>query len=184
MSKVLIVFGSSTGNTEGIAQKLEEIIAAAGHEVTLKNAADVDADGLAEGYDAVLLGCSAWGDDELELQDDFIPLYENMEAMGLSGVKLSAFASGDSSYTHFCGAVDAIEAKGKDLGAQIVADAAQEFRFGNAGQPRFLRFSNNLCLVSGFPFFFRADILQHGQNMVGLTDRIKIHNSDGDTAPV
>ena len=111
MSKVLIVFGSSTGNTEGIAQKLEEIIAAAGHDVTLKNAADVDADGLAEGYDAVLLGCSAWGDDELELQDDFIPLYENMEAMGLSGVKLSAFASGDSSYTHFCGAVDAIEAK-------------------------------------------------------------------------
>ena len=85
MSKVLIVFGSSTGNTEGIAQKLEEIIAAAGHDVTLKNAADVDADGLAEGYDAVLLGCSAWGDDELELQDDFIPLYENMEAMGLSG---------------------------------------------------------------------------------------------------
>ena len=80
------------------------------------------ADGLAEGYDAVLLGCSAWGDDELELQDDFIPLYENMEAMGLSGVKLSAFASGDSSYTHFCGAVDAIEAKGKDLGAQIVAE--------------------------------------------------------------
>ena len=35
MSKVLIVFGSSTGNTEGIAQKLEEIIAAAGHDVTL-----------------------------------------------------------------------------------------------------------------------------------------------------
>ena len=126
MSKVLIVFGSSTGNTEGIAQKLEEIIAAAGHDVTLKNAADVDADGLAEGYDAVLLGCSAWGDDELELQDDFIPLYENMEAMGLSGVKLSAFASGDSSYTHFCGAVDAIEAKGKDLGAQIVADRPQQ----------------------------------------------------------
>ena len=45
-----------------------------------------------------------------------------LEAMGLSGVKLSAFASGDSSYTHFCGAVDAIEAKGKDLGAQIVAE--------------------------------------------------------------
>ena len=87
MSKVLIVFGSSTGNTEGIAQKLEEIIAAAGHDVTLKNAADVDADGLAEGYDAVLLGCSAWGDDELELQDDFIPLYENMEAFRASNCR-------------------------------------------------------------------------------------------------
>ena len=30
MSKVLIVYGSSTGNTESIAQKLREILAAAG----------------------------------------------------------------------------------------------------------------------------------------------------------
>ena len=82
-----------------------------------------------------------------------------------------------------CGHID-VALDAVDGGAQIVADAAQEFRFGNAGQPRFLRFGNDLCLVSGFPFFFRADILQHGQNMVGLTDRIKIHNSDGDTAPV
>ncbi|WP_300718409.1 flavodoxin [uncultured Desulfovibrio sp.] len=122
MSKVLIVFGSSTGNTEGIAQKLQEIIAAAGHDVTLRNAADTAAAGLAKGYDAVLLGCSAWGEEELELQDDFLPLYDEMEAMELSGVKLAAFASGDSSYTHFCGAVDAIEARGRDLGAQIVAE--------------------------------------------------------------
>ena len=59
MSKVLIVFGSSTGNTESIAQKLEELISAGRHEVKVLNAADASADNLADGYDAVLFGCSA-----------------------------------------------------------------------------------------------------------------------------
>ena len=105
-------------NIDTVKAKMEQAKASGCFAVAM----DVDAAGLAEGYDAVLLGCSAWGDDELELQDDFIPLYENMEGMGLSGVRLAAFASGDSSYTHFCGAVDAIEARGKDLGARIVAE--------------------------------------------------------------
>ncbi len=45
----------------------EELIAAGGHEVTLLNAADASADNLAEGYDAVLFGCSAWGMEGLEM---------------------------------------------------------------------------------------------------------------------
>ena len=40
MSKILIVYGSSTGNTESIAHKLEQQLAAAGHEVKVLNAAD------------------------------------------------------------------------------------------------------------------------------------------------
>ena len=56
MSKILIVYGSSTGNTESIAHKLEQQLAAAGHEVTVLNAADASAEHLADGYDAVLFG--------------------------------------------------------------------------------------------------------------------------------
>ena len=122
MSKVLIVFGSSTGNTESIAQKLEELIAAGGHEVTLLNAADALADNLAEGYDAVLFGCSAWGMEDLEMQDDFASLFEEFDSMKLSGRKVAAFASGDQEYEHFCGAVPAIEERAKELGAVIIAD--------------------------------------------------------------
>lgn len=122
MSKVLIVYGSSTGNTESIARKLCDILTAAGQEADLRNAAEVSAPGLADGFDAVLLGCSAWGMEDLELQDDFAPLFEEMDSMNLSGKKLAAFASGDSGYEHFCGAVPAIEAKGRDLGATIIAD--------------------------------------------------------------
>lgn len=122
MSKVLIVYGSSTGNTESIAQKLRDILTEAGQEVDMRNASEVSAPGLADGFDAVLLGCSAWGMDELELQDDFAPLFDEMGSMNLAGKKLAAFASGDSGYEHFCGAVPAIEAKGRELGAVIMTE--------------------------------------------------------------
>ena len=122
MIKVLIVYGSSTGNTESIARKLEELVAAGGHEVKLLNAAEASAENLAVGYDALLLGCSAWGEAELELQDDFAPLFEEMASMGLKGCKVAAFASGDQSYEHFCGAVDAIEERARELGAEVIAE--------------------------------------------------------------
>lgn len=122
MSSVRIVYGSSTGNTASIAEKIGALLRKAGHEVVVEDAATVQATGLAAGYDALFLGCSAWGEDTLELQDDFIPLFEHMDDMGLKGVKLAAFASGDSSYEHYCGAVDAIEARGKELGAVLIAE--------------------------------------------------------------
>lgn len=120
MSNTLIVYGSTTGNTEGVAENVAKIFADKSLAVDLKNASDVVAANLSEGYDLVLFGCSTWGDDEIELQDDFIPLYENLDQAGLTGKKVAVFGCGDSSYTHFCGAVDAIEEKAQQLGANIV----------------------------------------------------------------
>lgn len=122
MSKVLIVYGSSTGNTESIAAKLEELVVAGGHEVKLVNAAEAQAEHLARDYEAVLFGCSAWGTDDLELQDDFAPLFEEFDRMDLQGRKVAAFASGDREYEHFCGAVDAIESRATELGALVIAE--------------------------------------------------------------
>ncbi len=122
MSKVLIIYGSTTGNTESIASKIESLLAARGVEVDNKNAADVsDCAGIAEGYDAVLMGCSCWGDEEVELQDDFQAVFDAIGDMGLSGKKVAAFASGDSSYQHYCGAVDVIEDAAKSAGASLCA---------------------------------------------------------------
>lgn len=122
MSKILIVYGSSTGNTESIAEAIAKFLEDKGHEVALRNAAEVSAEGLAEGYDAVLFGSSVWGIDEVEFQDDFAPLVEEFDSMGLSGRKVAAFASGDSTYENFCGAVDVLEAKAKEAGATIIAE--------------------------------------------------------------
>ena len=120
--KVLIVYGSTTGNTAGIAEALGEQIGGAGHEVTVKNAADVQAEGLCDGYDAVLFGCSAWGTDEVEMQDDFNTLFEDFDAIGAGGKKVACFASGDSSFEHFCGAVDVLENRLSGLGATIMEE--------------------------------------------------------------
>ena len=118
MSKILIVYGSSTGNTESIAEAIAKILGDKGHEVTIRNAAEVSA----EGYDAVLFGSSVWGIDEVEFQDDFAPLVDEFGSMGLSGGKVAAFASGDSSYENFCGAVDVLESKAKEVGATLIAE--------------------------------------------------------------
>jgi flavodoxin short chain len=121
MAKALIVFGSTTGNTEGVADGIGKILNTHGIPTTVKNAAGVSPQGLAEGYDVVLMGCSTWGDEDVELQDDFVNIYENLEKTGLDGKKVAVFGCGDSSYTHFCGAVDAIERKAESVGARIIA---------------------------------------------------------------
>lgn len=122
MAKVLIIYGSTTGNTESIAEKIGELLTAKGAECDIRNAADVsDCKDIAAPFDAVLMGCSCWGDEDIELQDDFVAIADSFGDMGLAGKKVAAFASGDSSYQHFCAAVDVVEAAAKDNGATVIA---------------------------------------------------------------
>lgn len=119
MSKVLVVFGSTTGNTESVADEIGKVFQKGGHEVEVKNVADITVSGMAEGYDDVLLGCSTWGDEDIELQDDFEEAFDSLDQAGLSGKKVGVFGCGDSSYPHFCGAVDVLEKKAGELGADL-----------------------------------------------------------------
>lgn len=122
MASVLILYGSTTGNTAYTAEVLERILAGAGNKVTLADAAQSKTDGICDKYDAVLLGCSTWGDEEIELQDDFIPVFDSLEETGIKGKKTAVFGCGDSSYTYFCGAVDSIERKLGEIGVTLMAD--------------------------------------------------------------
>ena len=122
MPKVLIVYGSTTGNTETAASFAAQALQDRGLDVVVRNAAKVSAPELADGFDLVLLGSSTWGDEDIELQDDFQPLYDDLEEAGLRGRKVAIFGCGDSSYPHFCGAVDAITEKAEALGAELVAE--------------------------------------------------------------
>ncbi len=124
MSKVLIVYGSTTGNTETTAEYIASVFSDRGFDVTLKDAANASASEFGNGENALtLLGSSTWGDDEIELQDDFVPLFDDMDNVDLSGRKVAVFGCGDSSYTYFCGAVDAIEEKAEKQGASLVGDS-------------------------------------------------------------
>ena len=120
MANVLIVYGSTTGNTENVAETIGKILTDGGHAVTVLDVAKATAAGICNGRDCVLFGCSTWGDDEIELQDDFVPFFDAFDSIGAKGVKCASFGCGDTSYTYFCGAVDAINERLEKLGANVI----------------------------------------------------------------
>ena len=120
MANVLIVYGSTTGNTAMVAEQVSTVLQENGVEVTMKNVVDATVEELGNGYDVTLLGSSTWGDDEVEFQEDFANYYEELDKVNLKGKKVAVFGCGDSSYEHFCGAVDLLEGKMEDLGAEMI----------------------------------------------------------------
>ena len=124
MKTALIVYGSSTGNTEFTAETIESHLSHNAYEVTLLDVKDADVSELKNAYDLYLLGCSTWGEEEIELQEDFEPFYNDMNPpIDLNGSSFAVFGCGDSSYTYFCGAVDEIEARLSALGANLVTES-------------------------------------------------------------
>jgi flavodoxin short chain len=122
MAKALIVYGSTTGNTEEMARMVTDQLDKAGMETQLKDVTDTTPQNLSEDHDLVLLGCAAYGYDEIELQEDFSEFYDQLTDVELKGKKFAVFAPGDSSYEHFCGSVDLLENKMTELGGSKVVD--------------------------------------------------------------
>ncbi len=120
MAKALVVYGSTTGNTEIAATRIADILQQSGVTVTVKNVIDAKVKEIGNGYDITLLGVSTWGDDSIEFQEDFEPFYEQLDEARVEGRKVALFGCGDSSYEFFCGAVDELEAKMQSLEAIIV----------------------------------------------------------------
>ncbi len=90
MSKVAVVFWSSSGNTETMAEAVLEGAKGAGAEAEMINCADFNAD-MADQYDGIALGCPAMGDEVLE-EDEFQPLYDACKSK-LVGKKVALFGS-------------------------------------------------------------------------------------------
>jgi flavodoxin I len=118
MGKIMIVYASMSGNTEAIADYIAEGIESEGLQVDKKEVLDVSAAEMND-YDAVILGAYTWGDGELP--DEFLDFYDELAAdIDLSGKNCAAFGSGDTSYEHFCAAVDILEAMMEEKGGKIV----------------------------------------------------------------
>lgn len=120
MKKALIIFGSTTGNTESMAESIEKALKEQVIETETKNVVDASIQDLTAEHDLLLLGCPAYGDDEIELQEDFEEFHDQLDGVNLGGKKFAVFAPGDSSYEHFCGSVDFLEDRMKELGGELV----------------------------------------------------------------
>ena len=116
MSKVAVVYWSSTGNTEAMANAVADGIREKGGEAVLHTCEDFDGSKVAE-YDAIAFGCPAMGDEVLE-EDEFAPMFNSCETK-LSGKKVGLFGSygwGDGEWMHNW------EDKCNEDGAVLVAD--------------------------------------------------------------
>lgn len=122
MKKALIIYGSTTGNTEDMAGYIAGELKAAGIEPVVRDVAHAVPDDLAGDHDLLILGCPAYGDETVELQDDFQEFYERLDDVRLNGKLFAVFAPGDSSYEHFCGSVDLLTDKMAELGGRQAAD--------------------------------------------------------------
>lgn len=89
--KVAIVYASTTGNTEALANAAAEAAKNVGREVTVKTADQADI-GETLSADLILLGSPAMGDEVLE--DSMEEFYTNLKA-SLSGKKVGLFGSYD-----------------------------------------------------------------------------------------
>ena len=89
--KVAIVYASTTGNTEALANAAAEAAKNAGREVTVKTADQADI-GETLSADLILLGSPAMGDEVLE--DSMEEFYANIKS-SLSGKKVGLFGSYD-----------------------------------------------------------------------------------------
>ena len=89
--KVAIIYASTTGNTEALANAAAEAAKNAGRDVTVKTA-DQAVIGETLSADLILLGSPAMGDEVLE--DSMEEFYANLKS-SLSGKKVGLFGSYD-----------------------------------------------------------------------------------------
>lgn len=114
MSKTIVVYGSTTGTCESIAQTLGDQL---GAEVI--NVSDLTANQLAEA-DNIVLGTSTWGAGEL--QDDWYDGVNVVKSANMSGKRVALFGCGDSaSYSDtFCGGMKELYDAAVAAGATVV----------------------------------------------------------------
>lgn len=92
MSKVAVVYWSGTGNTEAMANYVEEGAKGAGAEVKKFEPEEFNGPIMDE-YDTVAFGCPAMGAEELE-ESEFEPMFSGLEDK-LKGKKIALFGSYD-----------------------------------------------------------------------------------------
>lgn len=120
MGKTAVIYGSTTGSCEAIANTIATKLG-----VEAINVSSMSADTIAE-HDSLILGSSTWGYGEL--QDDWYDGVKVLAAADLSGKTIALFGCGDAeSYCDtFCDAIGLIYKEIEGCGAKFVGTTSKE----------------------------------------------------------
>lgn len=90
--KVGLFFGSTTGNTEEIAEKIAAELKKQSFEVDIKDVSEIKPDQLLA-YEKLVLASSTWHDGQL--QDDWSCIYDDLDSIDFSGKEVGLVGLGD-----------------------------------------------------------------------------------------
>lgn len=123
--KTGIFYGSTTGVTEGIAQKVGQLLGA-----DIMNASEID---KVDGYDFVIFATSTWGMGDL--QDDWQEALDILKTKNLTGKKVALIGVGDqeSFGDSFVDGIRTIYEEIKDKGITFVGKTSVDgYSFSNS----------------------------------------------------
>ncbi len=136
MSNVLIVFGSTSGNTAYLSKFVQSGLEKAGHTVVRKNVKEAQIEELSS-YDLIVLGSSTWDGQKIDgvtdmkeqnrnvqgrLQIDMRPFVEAFSHLNLDQKPVAIFGVGHYSYTYTCNAANLLEDAVKQANGKLVVD--------------------------------------------------------------
>jgi len=115
-----ILYGSRTGNGEGLAKKAQHLATEQGYKVTLKNMADYKTRDL-QNEKNLLVIVSTHGDGEPPFSaKDLYEFIHSKRAPKLENINFTVLGLGDSSYFHFCKTGIDFDTQLEKLGAKRV----------------------------------------------------------------
>lgn len=121
MAKVLILYISTTGNTEIMAETIAGYLEYKNHDVVIKtfDFDPIDVEELLD-YDLVLIGTHSSDDGQIPFEaEDF---YDELDEVDLTGRLFGVFGSGDTAYDVFCESIELMADKLEFIGAKLVPE--------------------------------------------------------------
>ena len=115
--KVTVLYGTESGNSEGLADQASKKLKSAGYKAKVVNMADYAVKDLAK-EEVLLTICSTWGDGDPPSSAE--PFFDAIKADGapeMEKTKFSVLSLGDTSYEKFCQCGKDLDARFEQLGA-------------------------------------------------------------------
>lgn len=158
MKKFGIFYGSTTGNTFKVAQKIAALLNISPNDVF--DIARVAPAAIGE-YDVLLLGSSTWGAGDL--QEDWFDFSAALKAMDLKDKTIAVFGCGNEKMANtFCNAVGKIADMAAETGAKVIG------QFNAEGYT----FKKSAAQIEGLPLM-KGLVLDEGNHPELTADRLK-----------
>ncbi len=108
--KIGIFYATYSGSTQTASEYLKQELEKLGHQVNLKMISEINFEDILS-YDLRIFASPSWDYEGKEGQphQDFFTFMNNCQNKSFENKSFTIMGLGDSSYTHFCGAVDVLE---------------------------------------------------------------------------